>query len=358
MPRFVIGCMTGTSVDAIDAAIVKIEGSGLDVRASYVRGITRSLGPLQRPLRAMAQQEPMTAGEIAGLNHEFTLLHADVIADLAGGDRVDLVSVHGQTVFHKPPVSWQLINPVLIAKRTGVMVVSDLRAGDLAAGGQGAPLTPLSDWIMYRDAHERRCVVNLGGFCNLTMLTGDEPGFHGADVCVCNQLLDLIARRVLGLEYDQDGKAASGAEPDHDATDDLLGVFTTQASAGRSLGTGDESAAWIGRHWKGGAGLSGPVLCASACEALAETLAARTRNVDRMILAGGGCRNAALVRAIRSCASCRVDLSAQHGIPIEMREAMGWGVLGTLAVDGIKLPLRHITGAPVNLRAGVIALPD
>jgi 1,6-anhydro-N-acetylmuramate kinase len=354
--------MTGTSVDGLDAALVEIDGRGVEqMAARVVRGVSLPLGEWQRPLRELAGQTPMTAGRIAEVCRGFSLLHAEAIRQVSRGEGVDAACVHGQTVFHQPPVSWQMINAPLIAHTAGVPVVADLRAADIAHGGQGAPLTPLSDYILFRDRQggEARTVVNLGGFANATVLgsKAGERGFAGFDLCACNQLLDLVARRTMGVQFDDGGAAALAAEPDDDALDDLLGVLRAQSASGRSLGTGDEASAWIGRHWKGGAGCSGGALAAAACEAIGQVVGELARKADaqRMIVAGGGVRNRALMKAIESCASCRVEESAAHGIPGELREAAGWAVLGALAWDGEALPLRHITGARANVRAGVVA---
>ncbi len=364
MARLFIGCMTGTSVDGLDAALVEVEGSGIgEMSARFVRGVSLPLGQWQRPLRDLADQTPMPAGRIAEVCRGFSLLHAEAIEAIRRSEIVEAACVHGQTVFHKPPVSWQLVNAPLIAQAAGVPVVADLRAADIAAGGQGAPLTPLSDYVMFRDrtGAECRMVVNLGGFANATLLgkAAGERGFTGHDLCACNQLLDLVARRTLGVPFDDGGAAALAAEPDADALDDLLGVLRAQGAPGRSLGTGDEASAWIGRHWKGGAGSAGGALAAAACEAIGTVIGERARAADaqRLIVAGGGVRNAALMEAVRSCASCRVEESSAgpHGMPVEMREAAGWAVLGALAWDGGALPLRHITGARADVRAGVIA---
>lgn len=364
MARLFVGCMTGTSVDGLDAALVEIQGRGIDgMSARVVRGVSLPLGQWQQPLRELADQTPMTAGRIAQVCRGFSLLHAVAIDAVRGGETIEAACVHGQTVFHQPPVSWQLVNAPLIAQAAGVPVIADLRAADIACGGQGAPLTPLSDYVMFRDRSggENRMVVNLGGFANATLLgkAAGELGFTGHDLCACNQLLDLVARRTLGVPFDDGGAAALAAEPDADALDDLLGVLRAQGASGRSLGTGDEASAWIGRHWKGGAGCQGGALAAAACEAIGTIIGERARAADaqRLIVAGGGVRNAALLGAVRSCASCRVEESSApaYGVPAELREAAGWAVLGALAWDGEALPMGHITGARADVRAGVIA---
>ncbi|MGH7290698.1 MAG: anhydro-N-acetylmuramic acid kinase, partial [Myxococcota bacterium] len=171
--RNVIGVMTGTSIDGIDIALTRIEGRGLDMRATLAWHVSQGLGELGPQLRQAADQQPMTAGQFARLAWDFGLLHADAI-DASRKKHTssppDLIVAHGQTVFHQPPISWQILNPAPIAARFDCPVISDLRQADLAAGGQGAPITPLADWVLFRHEKHRRAIVNLGGFCNVTVL--------------------------------------------------------------------------------------------------------------------------------------------------------------------------------------------
>lgn len=368
--RRVVGCMTGTSIDGLDAALVEVSGAGQHMSARFVRGLSRPLGPLASPLRELANQSPMPSGRIAALARDLSLLHAAAIAELLRGEQADLVVAHGQTVFHQPPLSWQLMNPgVLAHELRGPAVITDLRAADLAAGGQGAPITPLADWILF-GSDTPTAIVNLGGFCNITLMAPragvDWPppatALRGLDVCVCNQLLDTIARRLLGTPFDQDGQAAASAEADVDALDDLLGVLAVQASSRRSLGTADQDiASWIGRHWRGGAGLTGPVLAATACEAIAQTIADAVHSggldVQRILLAGGGVKNAALRRHLESVSTARVETTDAAGVPADYREAAAMGVLGALCADGVPITLRQVTGCVSPPLAGLWTRP-
>lgn len=359
--RLVIGCMTGTSIDGIDAALVRINGIGLAMRAEFVRGVSLDFAePLKTDLRAIANQEPVTASDIATANDALTRLHAAAVEQLDAGP-VELVCCHGQTVYHAPPLSWQMFSPSLLATLTSTPVVCDLRQADLAVGGQGAPITPIADWVLFRDEAERRAVVNLGGFCNITLLpaggSAGPDGVRGMDVCACNQLLDVIARRVMDVAFDAGGEQALAAEPDHDATDDLIGVLAAQGAGRRSLGTGDEATAWVTRHWRHGLGLSGGVLAASACEAIGHAIGQATRECDRIVLAGGGVRNAALKRAIAGNALCPVMTTADVAakVPIEFREAVCFGVLGALCADRVPITLQQVTGASRAVISGVWA---
>src|SRR3954470_650262 len=185
--------MTGTSIDAIDVALVAIVGDGLRIGARIIAAESRPLDELAPRLRDVAEQRSTTAGEIARLGYDLGLKHLAAVRAVAGSrrlekNRLDLVCVHGQTVFHQPPVSLQLLQPAPIAHGLGVPVVYDLRAADLARGGQGAPITPVADWVLYRDPKERRAGVSLGGFCNVPRIaaTPSEPDpvrdVGGADV--------------------------------------------------------------------------------------------------------------------------------------------------------------------------------
>ncbi len=148
--RLVVGCMTGTSCDGIDAALVRLSGEGLAMKATVVRHLGRPLESLGAMIRGIASGDAVTAECIAEVGWWFGLAHTTVIEELIGDQSVDLIAVHGQTLFHAPPLSWQWINPHPIARRFNAPVVFDLRGADLAAGGQGAPITPLADWILFR----------------------------------------------------------------------------------------------------------------------------------------------------------------------------------------------------------------
>lgn len=347
-PRLALGSMTGTSIDGLDVAAVRLTGRGLGLTAQFVAGLSVPLGPLAAPLRALAEQRPMTAGDISRLNLDFSLLHADALQQLIThiGSPADLVALHGQTVFHAPPASWQLINPAVVAHHLGVPVVSDLRAADLAAGGQGAPITPIADWVFFAHPAEHRAIINLGGFCNITLLpprsAGSLPAFSGFDACACNHILDAVARTCLGAPYDSGGRAALSAAPDPAATSDLTAILAAQGAARRSLGTGDEAAAWINRHRTRA---TGPALAASACQAIAATIAARLGAPHQVLLAGGGAANAALTAAIaRACAPAQVTPTDTLGLPAPFREAAAIAVLGALSADAVPITAPATTG--------------
>ena len=169
--RFVVGTMTGTSIDGeLDAALVAIHGTGLNMRGDIVASRSWPLGAIAEDLRRVASQTPMTAKEFTRINHAFGELHADALEAVCSdaGVQPDLAVLHGQTVFHAPPLSWQLIDPWPTATRLRCRVRYDLRSANIASGGQGAPITPLADFMLFASPDGPCIVVNLGGFVNAT----------------------------------------------------------------------------------------------------------------------------------------------------------------------------------------------
>lgn len=346
--RLAVGCMTGTSIDGIDAALVAIEGRGLSQRPLIVRGISRPLGALGAGLREAAEQKPLAASRFAELAHELAMAHVRTITELMSGDRCDLIAVHGQTIVHAPPHSWQILNPSPIAHHFGVPVVFDMRAADLASGGQGAPITPITDAILLRDYPSRVAVANLGGFCNVTTGVGrsegglDTAAIGGRDVCACNHVLDAVARVAFGKAYDEGGGRALAGTIDPEALDGLLAILSEQSVSGRSLGTGDEVSGWIDAHRNR---VRPDDLAATACAAIGRAVAESVRGAETILLAGGGTRNMALVKAIRLAAvPASVRFADEAGISSTYREPVAIAILGALCQDRVPITLPQVTG--------------
>lgn len=350
--RVIAGCMAGTSMDGVDAAVVRVHGSGLDLRVTRLGFASVPFGDLAIRLRAIAVGEAVASRDWAGLARALGDMHARAVrealsdAALSPDERLELCAAHGQTLFHAPPGSFQLLNPWPIARELGCDVVHDLRGADLAAGGQGAPITPIADWVLFRNPNADRAVVNLGGFCNATFLRAgaDIDAIRAMDVCACNHVLDGAARRVLDRPYDADGAQAAAGTPDATATGELAHILAAQSAEGRSLGSGDECAAWLDRH------ADHLVLTDLLASAAAGVGAAIARAISALmpdgeiLLAGGGANNRALVRAIDDNTDARVRRSDDLGVAIQEREAIAMAILGALAADGVPITLPVVTG--------------
>lgn len=393
--RFIIGCMTGTSLDGIDAALVSIVGHGMAIRATLIGKKSASLGPLRDELKHFAQGLPAEPIRFLTAARQLGQIHAQVVERLCtehsikkrldGRYSLDLVVAHGQTIWHAPPargsaepgLSWQLMDPWPIVRTLGVPVVYDLRQADLIAGGQGAPITPASDWIMYRHPTRTRLIVNLGGICNVTLLRHGDTllDTRGGDIGPCNLLIDGLVHRINpSIPFDTDGNLARRGR----IVSDIFEIARRESPffarpLPRTTGREDFDAAWLDRvvaasknvRHPGGAELTPEDLLASSVDAVARNIAEYVRSRapgSQIVLAGGGARNGFLVERIsRQCTSllppCTVTLSDAVGVPVESREAMAFAVLGALSQDGVPITLPSVTGArspgPAGAWAGV-----
>ncbi|MGL5032425.1 MAG: anhydro-N-acetylmuramic acid kinase [Microcystaceae cyanobacterium] len=228
---YCIGLMSGTSVDGIDACLTEISGSGLELQVRLLKGATYPYPPsLRTEILEVCDGAVLTLPEVASLDDaiasQFALAAQSIQEEMP---RADLIGSHGQTVFHRPPdftdsihlgYSWQLGRGDAIAHITGIPTVSNFRAADIAAGGQGAPLVPKIDACLLSHPTEHRCVQNLGGIGNVTYLPPRhhphwEEGVRGWDTGPGNVLLDLAVQKFTqGKQtYDAGGQWAAQGTP-------------------------------------------------------------------------------------------------------------------------------------------------
>jgi len=364
--------MTGTSLDGLDVVLGCIKGRGLAMRASCCGTVSRPLGDLAGELGVLASGEPVEAVRYVRAGRQLGGLYAQTLAELCQlflpeSAKLDFVVAHGQTIAHFPSdgLSWQLFDPWPIVRGLGVPVCYDLRQADLIGGGQGAPITPLSDWILYRRPDRDRVVVNLGGICNVTYLPGgcSVDQIQAEDIGPCNLLIDGAVRFAFpDLRYDDGGALAAGG-----TCCGVLHEMICQESAffrrprPRTAGREEFGFASV-QQMLARAGVVGRDAVAAATEAvaalIADYVAALPGGVE-VVLAGGGANNGFLVDTIRRKLSdhAQVILSDQVNIPIAAREALGMAVLGALTQDGLPVTLPQVTGSSSPGLAGVWAYP-
>jgi anhydro-N-acetylmuramic acid kinase len=348
--------MSGTSLDGISAAVVRFAGTE---RVTYeLLGVrTHDYAPAQRARLAAA----LTGASPA----EYCRLHADLghwLADAAialaaecgvGLRGLDAVASHGQTVWHEPGHStWQIGDPAVIAERTGLPVVSDFRSRDMAAGGQGAPLVPIADRLLFAHETRWRALQNLGGIGNVSVVPpgGLASGVRAFDTGPGVAVVDAVARRVRPeLPYDVDGRLAAAGEPIEPVVSALLAEPYFVAPPPKSTGRELFSPAYVERL-VAGCRAARPDPADADLVATAVSLTARSigdayarfvpEPVDDVVLSGGGARNPALVRAIRDAlAPRRVVLFDELFFDGEAKEAVAFALLGYL----------HLVGRPGNV---------
>ena len=368
--RVALGAMTGTSLDALDMALVEITESGLHSCATLLHHNTFDLGALRPRLRAASQGKPFSAGDFARLALDFGNFHAASALEILKAHNsaasttlaVDVAGIHGQTIFHAPPLSWQIINPFPIVRALRCPVASDLRGADLAAGGQGAPITPLADWILFR-GHRPRAIVNLGGFCNITWLPSsvdDAAKINGRDVCACNHILDHAAKLALDLDFDPEGSNAAKGSVHPLAETALTAALKNAAAQNRSLGSGDEGLDWV-NQWA--PQLTSCDLLATAVFAVAKSIAQSilTSNSPshEVLLAGGGAMTTTLCKRIEELVQRPVfNTDVASKVHISARESVAMAVLAVMAWDGFSITLPSVTKrSTMQCRDGLWCLP-
>ncbi|MBF0196177.1 MAG: anhydro-N-acetylmuramic acid kinase [Planctomycetes bacterium] len=335
--------MTGTSMDGLDISVVELEGYGLDLKVKDSRNQSFPLGKLSEKLRAISLGKSFTIKDLVEINHHFSHLHLDALKEMHA-ENAHLIAIHGQTLYHKPPLSLQMLNPNLIAHNLKVPVVYDLRAADLSMGGEGAPMTPLSDAILFRSPAQTRGIVNLGGFCNITKIAAmdqvDRNEISAKDLCACNHILDSLAREMWGFEYDHDGQKALEGKVNPEIFEQVFTILSEQNQTTRSLGSGDELYSSI-------RGLTPKIasqdLARSIIAAMALLISESLKECAELILAGGGAHNQALVAEIKHFFAGKVYLSDDFNIPIQYRESISMAILGALCEDRIPITLAQVT---------------
>jgi anhydro-N-acetylmuramic acid kinase len=387
----VVGLISGTSADGVDAALVdicEVAGGRLDFGVRHWLTVPYP-EQLRRAVLDACGEPGATTAQISRLNfvigEEFARA-ARTVAE-AAGVRVadlDLIGSHGQTIWHDPfPTStglWQrsstlqLGEPQLIAERTGVTVVADFRPRDMAAGGQGAPLVPLVDFLTLGDAVVGRIALNLGGIANITVL---PAGCRGADVFGFdtgpgNMILDAVVQAISGgaLSYDRGGLLAAAGRVDSGWLEELGKHPYFRVPPPKS--TGREV---FGHHYARQClaagrerGLGNEDVVATLTAHTAETVVGAIEQhvlpratFTEVIVSGGGALNAYLCEQLKNRLAripAVLRTSDDLGLPIEGKEAVAFAVLAYLTLHGRPGNLPGVTGALRPVVLGVIAPGD
>jgi anhydro-N-acetylmuramic acid kinase len=352
-PSLVVGLMSGTSLDGMDAALVRFHGP---TRAELLAFVHRPYDVEERA-RLAAVIEGGTPRELALLHAELAEWAAEAVQVLlegAGIPATDLAGIGfpGQTVWHEPPrVTWQLGEPAVLAERFGVRVVSNFRARDVAAGGQGAPLVPVADVLLFGSADAPRVLVNLGGMANLTYVPrrAEESGVVAFDTGPGVAIVDAVARLVdPTLPFDVDGGLATRGRVDEAAVADLLTDPFFAEPPPKSTGRERFGAAYARvLH----ARVPGPDGVATAAALTARSLAAAIRRWvpgdPEVVLAGGGRRHPGILAALRDLlgGAERVRLFDDLFFDGDAKEAVAFALLAYLTLHGQPGNLPAATGA-------------
>ncbi|HHO58505.1 MAG TPA: anhydro-N-acetylmuramic acid kinase [Oceanithermus profundus] len=356
----VLGIMSGTSADGADLVRVRLEGRPPEVRHEPLerRSVPYPEGLFAR-VRQAQQNRALGPRDLAQLHHDLGRFYAEAAAPFRG--RVELAALAGQTVWHEPPgVTWQLGEPSWLAEALGVPVVHDFRPADLAAGGEGAPLVPYPDLLLYGEEGVRRSIHNLGGISNLTYLPGrDAAGVLAFDTGPGNCLIDEAAAR-MGERYDEGGRIAAEGQVDEALVEAWLNHAYLRRPPPKS--TGRE--VWRLERLAFADRLADADLVATVTAFTVRTIVnsyrdfVLPRGLDEVWVAGGGAKNRTLMAGLRAGLPVPVRSFEELGLDPLAREALAFAVLGYLRFLNLPNVLPHTTGARRAAVAGRVTQPS
>jgi anhydro-N-acetylmuramic acid kinase len=366
-PTLAVGLMSGTSLDGVDAALVRFDGP---TRATLLDFVTRPYTDDERA-EIRSAFNGSTAPALARLHVRVAEWAAEAVQTVLVQGKVpasdlSLIAFPGQTIWHEPPlVSWQLGEPAVLAERFGVSVVSGFRARDVAAGGQGAPLVPMADVLLFGSADAPRVLLNLGGMANLTYVErrAQEDGVLAFDTGPGVAVIDALARIVdQRRSYDRDGKIAARGTVHEDVLEGLLADPFFAAPPPKSTGRerfGDQYARELHQR------ASGPDSVATAVEltarTVAEAIARWTPAGVEVVASGGGCHHPGLMASLGRHLATRGNHPLRRFDELffsgDAKEAVAFALLGYLTLHGQPGNVPAATGAGGSRVLGAVTPP-
>ncbi|MCM8749991.1 anhydro-N-acetylmuramic acid kinase [Thermomicrobiaceae bacterium CFH 74404] len=392
-----VGLMSGTSADAIDAAVVGITGAGATARLELLGFGTMPLPPeVRRELFLVFDQAERAVERLCSLNVVLGELFADAARTACRQAGVPLAQVfvigsHGQTVWHQPerdstvpistPSTLQIGEPAVIAERTGVPVMANFRAADIAAGGQGAPLVPYFDWVTLRHPERSRAVQNIGGIANVTYLPagGDIEDVRAFDTGPGNALIDGVVTLLTGgtATFDADGRLAAQGSIDEGLLARLLADPYLNRPPPKTTGR-ERYGLPLCRRLLEETGLPEGALAdpaapfslrqraldlvatvtAFTARSIAEVYRRWLPPIDEVIVSGGGSRNPALLSMLRAALDpVPVVTLEAYGIDSKAKEAMAFALPAHDGLLGLPTNVPGTTGARRQVILGTLTPP-
>jgi anhydro-N-acetylmuramic acid kinase len=353
----VLGMMSGTSADGIDVALARISGEPPRITAKLLNHTAIPFAPaIRAEILRVAEQRPISAGELSQLNFRLGLVFADAAMAACRKFRVqaasvDLIGSHGQTIFHQgKPTPYlgarvastlQIGEGSMIAARTGVTTISDFRPADMALDGQGAPLVPYADYLLYGDAKRGRVSLNLGGIANVTVIPANaaREAVYAFDTGPANMLIDaLVSRFSKGRRrFDQNGEMARAGKPIRGLIDELMRDPYLRVAPPKSTGREYYGEAYVQGivvlARKHGAKPNDLIRCVtiftplSVVDALHRFVLPKHK-IDQLIVSGGGARNPLIMAQLAAALpDLEVLPSSRLGVPEDAKEAFAFALL-------------------------------
>ncbi|MCB9219191.1 MAG: anhydro-N-acetylmuramic acid kinase [Ignavibacteriales bacterium] len=381
----VIGLMSGTSLDGVDVALIKIEGSGTFTKLELI-GFLEYPFPkgLKSKLLKNSVKETSNVEDISQLNFLLPKIYFDAIRTLCNDinfeiNDIDLIGSHGQTIHHLPKKvknfgynissTLQIGDPTVLAKLSGIITIGDFRTGDMALGGEGAPLIPYFDYLLFHSHQKNRALLNIGGISNFTILNKDKglKDVLAFDTGPGNMLIDTLTKLLFNLEYDKDGNFARSGKLNNLLFDALIkkDEFIERIppkSTGReyygesflnnllSLYKNVSKEDWLNTVTK---------FTAYGIHRNYEKFVKDETRIDELIISGGGAKNRFLYECLKEEFSETVEIKIidDIGISSDAKEAICFAVMANETISGNPTNIPRTTGASRSTILGKICLP-
>ncbi len=374
--RITLGIMSGTSLDGVDLSLVRFTRDFKT--AEHRSGFSKFPYSLRKSLFDLASTAEVSKDELLSADRKLGLFYLRSAKDFLQSlgvktGSIDLVGCHGQTVHHRAAgggksgrnsVTLQIGSPDVVAQGLGVPVVSDFRAADVAAGGRGAPLTPIAHFHLFSVPRQHRLIVNIGGISNATYLPGSSrlTNIRASDCGPGNMLIDQLCLRLFGKSYDKNGKIAGKGYESKELLSLLMQMGFLRRKLPMALGReqfGNEIVDQI-MQCADSIGLEKNTVVSTVTRFTALCIARVARRfgvADRILICGGGAHNPFLLDSLREMFSgSKVTDCSVAGVDPDFVESVSFALLANLAIDRIPGNLPQVTGAAKPVVLGKVTL--
>lgn len=380
--KLVIGLMSGTSADGIDAALVSINGSGEKTKFNLISFKTYSY-PKKLKEAILNNSNPGTGSVdiISTLNFAIAYYFSEAAKKVVRSaklkmEEVDLIGSHGQTIHHIPngkklagknfSSTLQIGDPAVIAKLTGVATVGDFRTGDVALGGQGAPLVPYFDWIVFKSKTKNRALLNIGGISNITLLPKNckVKNVSAFDTGPGNMIIDALMKKFFNKPFDLNGETANKGVIILPLFKELIKHPYFKKSLPKSTGREEFGKKFVDKILRLSKGYSKVDIIATVSELTAFSIfsqykmfAQKLCPIDELIVSGGGAKNLFIMEGLEHYfRKVKLKKSDLVGINSDAKEAVCFAVLANETISGNPSNIPNVTGAKKQTILGKICL--
>lgn len=379
LEKLIVGLMSGTSIDGIDAAIVRINEWGLRTKAELIHFISVPFSEeMQQEILQCMNVEESNIARITSMNFKLGKLFANAVKQVCKEadiplNQIHAIGSHGQTVFHIPQETDNLVQstlqigePSVIAYETGVTVISNFRSMDIAAGGEGAPLVPYTDYLIYQSDSKGRALQNIGGIGNVTVLPkgGEIKDLFAFDTGPGNMIIDEVCKKRLGLAYDRDGNWAAKGKVHKELVAAWLRNPYFHKQPPKSTGRELFGNTYTEKILKNYPEISDQDLIATVTYYTAYSIYDAYKKfvfpkvqIDEIILGGGGSYNRTLINMLKGLLpDYKIYTQEDLGFSSDAKEAIAFAILANETIHQQYANVPQATGSNTQVILGSITL--